>query len=61
MKLTCDWCQPPRVMGEKDPLEDERISKAICDNCLSLYFPTIADTLLNINITEQTRYTDYQI
>lgn len=31
MKIICGWCK--KDMGEKDPLEDKRISHAMCEIC----------------------------
>ena len=31
MTRICAWCK--QVMGEKEPLEDKRITHTICKNC----------------------------
>ncbi len=48
-------------MGEKEPLGDESIIDGICDDCLTKYFPTIADMIQKLEITEQDRYANYKI
>ena len=39
MKIECAWCQKP--MGEKDPLNDERVSHGICKQCSDKMFKEI--------------------
>lgn len=33
MKVVCDWCNPPRVMFEKAPLDDPTEIGTICPSC----------------------------
>jgi len=61
MRLKCLWHKPPKIMGEKEPLEDKSIRDGICDDCLAKHFPTVADTTQNLEITEQDRYADFKI
>ena len=61
MRIRCAWHQPPKIMGEQEPLEDDGITDGICDSCLSKYFPTIADKIAKLNIIEQERYPDFKI
>ena len=31
MRIICAWCKKP--MGEKEPINDNRITHAICEEC----------------------------
>ncbi len=31
MKVICAWCK--KDMGEKEPLNDPKITHSVCDNC----------------------------
>jgi len=31
MKIICAWCK--KSLGEKEPIDDKRISHGICDDC----------------------------
>jgi len=61
MKLICAWRNPPRIMGEKEPLDDNSITDGICDRCLDYYFPTMADKAEQFGITEKDRYPEYEL
>jgi len=37
MRIVCAWCG--KELGEKEPLEDKRITHGICPECLAKYFP----------------------
>ena len=33
MLIRCKWCNPPRIIGEKEPFEDKGITDGICPEC----------------------------
>lgn len=61
MRIRCAWHKPPKIMGEKEPLEDKGITDGICDDCLAKHFPNVADRIAKLGITEQSRYPNYKI
>jgi len=56
MKIRCAWCKPPRIMGEKEPFENEGITDGICDDCLAKYFPTVYEMCRVHGVGEEDRY-----
>ena len=41
MRVLCSWCH--RCLGEKEPLEDNRISHSICKECVEKELQEIKD------------------
>jgi len=56
MLIRCAWCKPPRITGEKEPLEDEGVTDGICDDCLAKYFPNVYEKCKAFGVSEEDRY-----
>ncbi len=61
MRIRCAWHKPPKIIGEKEPLEDMSITDGICDDCIAKHFPNVADKIHKLEIAEQDRYTNFKI
>lgn len=43
MKIMCNWYHLPRQIGEKEPMDDYRITHGICADCRSRVLEEIAE------------------